>query len=328
MIGSAGLFVGAVCLGDDLRNRQLLETLPRDRRTSLAETLERFDRLGSAEQTAVRRLDKTIEDSDPVERARFQALLHHYHLWFQGLPEDRQATLMGINDLEERFRTARKFRLAEVAAPQRDGPRVAKIRTGDFGMAAPFETAFLLKVWAEIPAETRAELDKKPPAGLRDAIREQGKKLKVRFDPFPVDLEKTYDEKLEKDDEFKPLIEPMIRRVEQALRTKGEVPKKVDNAQRKFEHRFAEFLYFEEHRPSPVDPVRLLRFSESCPDWFHAMTDSLAGDDARDYYTIVYRLLYPAPKELPEPTKTTRPAAEAVPRKGPRAKGDPTTPAF
>jgi len=324
---TAGLVVGAVCLGDDLQNRQLLENLPRDRRTTLAENLARFDRLSGAEQTAIRRLDKTIEETDPVEQARYRTLLHQYHLWFQGLPEDQQENLLAITDLDERFRAARKLRLAESGGPKRDGPRIAKIRTGDYGMIGPYETAFFLKVWRELPPEQRAEIGKKAPAKLRDELRGQAKTAKVKFDPFPTDLEKLYDEKLEKDDEFKPLIEPMIRRVEQAIR-KGEPATKADNAQKKFEHSFAEFRYFEENRPQPVDVARLTRFAESCPDWFHAMTDSLAADDARDYYTTVYRLIYPSPAEMPEPSKAAKTPGDAASKKTPRAKPDPNPPAF
>ena len=69
-LGSAGVFVGAACLGDDLQNRQFLETLPRDRRASLAENLDRFDRLSGSEQNLIRRRDKTIDETDAGDQAR------------------------------------------------------------------------------------------------------------------------------------------------------------------------------------------------------------------------------------------------------------------
>ena len=326
VLGSAVVFVGAVCLGDDIQSRELLETLPRDRRVSLAENLDRFDRLNPAEQTAIRRLDAAIGATDPVAQARLRAVLHHYHLWFQGLTDEQQATLLAITDPDERFQAARKIRLAEVASPQRDGPRIAKIRTGEYGMIGPYETASLLKVWQKLPPEKQAEIAKKPPAKLRDAIKAQAGAANIKLDSFPADREKVYAAKLETDDEFKPLIEPMIRRVEQAV-LKG-VAKKADNAQKKFEHPYAEFLYFEENRPRPVSPALMERFSTSCPDWFHAMTDSLSADDARDYFTTVYRLIYPT-SEMPEPPKPTKAAPEPAAKKVPKTtKPDPAAPAF
>ena len=113
LIGSAGLFVGAACLGDDRQNRELLETLPRDRRESLAANLAEFDRLGAAERTAIRRLDRTIAETEATEQARYRALLHHYHLWFQGLPIEQRDQLLATAIPDERFALARKFRLAE-----------------------------------------------------------------------------------------------------------------------------------------------------------------------------------------------------------------------
>ena len=308
IVGSVGLVVGAVCLGGEPENRQLLETLPSDRRASLAENLDDFDKLDFAEQTAIRRLDASIAATEPVEQARYRALLHHYHLWFESLTDDQQEKLLATTDLDERFALARKIRVAENGRDRHDGSRIAHLRTGAFGLIGPFEAAFLLKTWQDLAPEKRAELEKSPPAKLRDALKAEAKTLKRRIDRFPAEQAKIYGEKLEADPEFQPIIEPMIRRVEQAFR-KGDAGKKAANAQKLFEHPLAEFRYFEENRPRPVDPIRLERFAEACPGWFRATTDSLAADDARDYYAILYRLIYPNPAEMPEPVKpaTTAP---------------------
>lgn len=318
VVWSTGLFVGAACWGDDLQNRQLLETLPRDRRSSLAENLDRFDRLGGAEQAAIRRLDATIAATEPVEQARFRSLLHHYHLWFQGLTEEQREQLLATTDLDERFTLARKLRVAEKVVPKRDGPRIARIRTGDYGLIGPYEAAYLLKIWRDLPPEKRAEIEKLPPSSLRDELKAQGKSLKLRFDRFPVDQEKLYDEKLEADPDFKPLL----HLAEQVPR-KADATKKAEKAQKNFEHSFAEFLYLEDHRARPVDPARLERFAESCPHWFRVLTDSLAADDARDYYATLYRLIYPGPAdEMPEPVKPTKPAAADAAKKSPKSRPD------
>ena len=318
ILWSTGLIIGAVCLGDDLQNRLLLETLPRNRRETLAANLAQFDRLEPEEQASIRRLDATIASTDPIEQARFLALLHHYHLWFQGLTDDQRSQLLAITNLDERFQLARKFRLADNAGPKRDGIRIAGIRTGEFGLIGPIKAAQWLKVWHDLTPEKRAVLAKYPPMKLREELTLAAKSLKVRVDRFPTDQEKVYTEKLEADPEFQPIIEPMLRKVEQLLR-KGDLEKRVDNAQKKFEHPLAEFRYFDDHRPKPVDPAKLERFAAWCPEWFHLMTDSLSAEDAREFYTILYRLI-PTVAENIEPDKPSKtpPAPASRPTAGPK----------
>ena len=313
VLWSSGLVIGAVCLGNDLQNRSLLETLPRNRRESLAANLAEFDRLGREEQASIRRLDETIAATEPVEQARFRSLLHHYHLWFQGLTDEQRSQLLATTDLDQRFQLARKFRLAENAGPNREGPRIARIRTGEFGLIGPFKAAQWLKVWHDLTPERRAEIAKNPPGKIREELTLAAKSMKIRLDRFSPAEEKAFTEKLEADPGFQPVIEPMLRKVEQSLR-KGDASKKADSAQKKFEHPFAEFLYFEEHRPKPVDPARLERFASWCPDWFHLMTDSLSANDARDFYSILYRLI-PTVAEAVESAKPAKvPAAKPSPR--------------
>ena len=61
----------------------------------------------------------------------------------------------------------------------------------------------------------------------------------------------------------------------------------------------------------------LERFSAACPPWLHSMTDPLSPDDARQYLTILYRLLYPHPGEMPTDSKPNK-AAPGPPAAPPR----------
>ena len=319
---SAGLCVGVACLGDEISNRLLLETLPYDRRASLVEALEEFGKLDAAEQTRIRRLDAAIAAVEPLKQARYRAAVQNYHLWFQGLTEEQRTALLGTADLDERFQLARKYRLAENAGPKRNGPRIARIRTGDLGLTGPYEMAFYLKVWAALPPEKQAEIATKPVEKVSAELKAQAKNLKIRLDPFPPEQEKAYAEKFEQDADFKPLLDQMMPGVGDAIR-KGDAAKKAENRQKRFEHPFAEFLYFEENHPRPITDANLARFAESCPEWLHVATDSLAADDARDYFAILYRLIYPT-KEMPEPTKGAKgpaPAAKKAPTPGTKPDG-------
>ncbi len=94
--------------------------MPRERRIALSENLERFDKLDPAEQAAIRKLDAEIARKDPVEQARYRALLRRYHLWVNGLTEEQKAQLKEATGTEERFNLA-----TEVPA-ERDGKRDAR----------------------------------------------------------------------------------------------------------------------------------------------------------------------------------------------------------
>jgi hypothetical protein len=312
---------------DEAENYQLLQAMPRERRLALAENLERFDKLDRAEQAAIRNLDAEIARKDPVEQARYRALLRRYHLWVNGLTDDQKKELKEAPTAEARFAAARKFR-AKDAQTSHSGPRLAGIRTGDFGLLGPIEAAHLLKVWNKLTPAKKAEIEKQHERGrLFAAIRAETKAVGVRRDPFPTDHEADFISRIEGDPDLKKVLGPFARSADSAQKKNDAAQKKAESARRWFEHPFAEFLYFEENRPHAVSQKNLERFSAACPAWLHSMTDPLSADDARQYLTILYRRLYPPPNEMPADPKPTqgpasppaspRPAAKKASNSGP-----------
>ncbi len=56
------------------------------------------------------------------------------------------------------------------------------------------------------------------------------------------------------------------------------------------------------------------------------MLDPLSADDARAYLTIVYRLIYPEPGEMPAEAKTAKPSTSpetSAPKPVPKKSGSP-----
>jgi hypothetical protein len=295
---------------DETENYQLLQAMPRERRLALAENLERFDKLDRAEQAAIRKLDAEIARRDPVEQAKYRSLLRRYHLWVNGLTDEQKKELRAAQTSEARFAIALKFRAKEVQNP-RSGPRLGGIRTGDLGLLGPYEAANLLRIWNKLPRGTKAEIEKKHERGpLFNAIRNEAKAVGVRQIPFPAEDEAKYISLIEANAELKQVFGPPIKGSDAAQ-------KKAETAKKKVEHPFAEFLYFEENRPPAVSQKNLERFSADCPPWLHSMTDPLSPDDARQYLTILYRLLYPHPAEMPAESKPTK-AATSPPAAPPR----------
>ena len=170
---------------DEAENYQLLQAMPRERRLALAENLERFDKLDRAEQAAIRKLDAEIARKDPVEQAKYRALLRRYHLWVNGLTDEQKRELREAPTSEARFAIARKFRAKE-AQTSRSGPRLGGIRTGDFGLLGPYEAAHLLRVWNKLSPAKKAEIEKQHERGrLFAAIRAEAKAAGVRLRAVP-----------------------------------------------------------------------------------------------------------------------------------------------
>ncbi len=119
-----------------------------------------------------------------------------------------------------------------------------------------------------------------------------------------------------------------LRKAEAASRTAEAARKKADSSQKKAEHPLAEFLYFEENRPRPVDPRNLERFAASCPPWLRAMVDPLSADDAREYLTIIYRQVYPHPAEIPADPGPARGPERPAPGPKPASKRPSTAAPF
>ncbi len=314
----AALAASPAGLSDEAENYRRLQAMPRERRVALAETLERFDKLPPDEQAAIRKIDSEIGRRDEVERARYRALLRRYHLWVNGLTGEQKQALAEAGSTEARFNLARKFRLKELEnAPS--SPRVSGIRTGDYGMIGPYEAANMLRIWAKLSDAKKSEIERRQERGRIFAeIKAQQKAANVPFQRFPLADEKFYDARIESDEAFRRLFGLGGRRPDAAK--KGDAEAKAETAQKKAEHPFAEFLYFEDHKPKAVSQKNLERFSASGPAWFHAMLDPLSADDARAYLTIVYRLLYPEPGEMPVQSKPSGPAP-APSRPAPKRSG-------
>ena len=173
----------------------------------------------------------------------------------------------------------------------------------------------MLRIWEKLTPLKKAELEKKRNrADFRAEITLEARTLNLTQKPFPRDEEKIYDARIEGDAEFKQFLYPLypaLRQLENSAKKSDEAQKKADSAVKKrVERPFAEFLYFEDHKPKPVSQRNIERFLTSCPAWFQAMLDPLSADDARAYLTIVYRLLYPESTEMPAEAK---PAKAATP---------------
>ena len=296
---------------DEDENYRRLQAMPRERRVALSENLERFDKLEKDEQSSIRKLDAELSRLDPVEQARYRSLLRRYHLWANGLTDEQKARLEDAGSPEARFNLARKFRRMELEGGM-TGPKVFGIRTGDYGLIAPQEAAFLLKTWNKLTPAQQVMIDTQRERGRHIAeIRAKSKTVGIIDQPLPPAERDRYHARLVADAGFKKQF-PEYPKQFDASSKKNAASSKAEPD--RSEQNFAEFLYFEENKPKSVSQRNLERFSATCPDWLHEMLDSLSPDDTRAYLTILYRLLYPEPTELPADAKPARPSTSSAPK--------------
>jgi hypothetical protein len=324
-----GLGLGA---DDEAANYRRLEAMPVERRLFLMGNLEAFDKLDAAEKAEIRRLDAAIARLDPVDQVTMRALLRRYHLWVAGLATKDRKALAAATSTDERFALALKLRndQKEREKTGTEWGRVAEIRVGQIGLLAPHEAAVLLQVWEKLPPQKRLEIAKLyGPQASKDsgkektvvkALRELRKDYEVSVQRVPQEDDRLYDAKLETDAKLKEVLGLYFRRTTPKKALDLAVAKRKE-AVAHFDLPLVELLYYDKHPPKPVKDRDLERFQAACPDWFLATVDPLSSDEARQYLSVVYRLIYPSPKEMPEPVKgKTDPAKKTPPAAKPVTK--------
>ncbi len=308
---------------DEADSHRELQAMPIERREVLAENLERFDKLGPVEQASIRKLDAELGRLDPGDRSRYRDILRRYHLWVNGLTEDQRDRLARAESPEARFALASQFRRDGRGSATAARPRVAGIRTGDCGMFGPYEMARALQGWNRMTPAERADLIKSAGDRLVPGLRAHARTLKVPLARLPEADEAEFDALLTNDKDFSDLI--VHRNIRDFVPKNIEKATRAADALKKIEHPYAEFLYFDRHPPASVTPARFEKFAAGCPPWLLATLDPLSPDDARNYLTIIYRVLYPAPTEIDSPGPAKGKGAEPSnpPVAGPRPKADP-----
>ena len=178
--------------------------------------------------------------------------------------------------------------------------------------------AFVLQIWNKLTDEQRKSFATLRGGKLLATIRAEATRVKVSPLTRPPELGRIQKTRIDADPTLKALVGTPEKSTTPSAEQPGISPKRPA-------HPYAEFLYFDdaEHRPRPVASNHLQRFQTSCPPWLLAMTDPLTADDARAYMTVLYRLLYPFPAEMPEKAPVAPNAG--TPKPAPRPGATPPT---
>lgn len=270
--------------GED-ENWQRLRSIPREQRVILAEKVREFDRLTRTEKGAIRTLDEKLATLPPAEQAHYRAVLRRYHLWLQTLSDEERTQLAAAATPKEKLALIAKLRENQSTEVDQ-GPTNLLFQVADLHGRSPFEVAQILRFWFTLTPVERSEIEK---LGVRDRMKRLLElSRQAKLEPIP---------RLSPKEE-----EETAKQLDKSLQTKGWLRnqlKKDSEKQAIDRRRLVNNYYFVANPPKPVNPTNLLRFETAMPSWIRSTFDHLAPEEARRRLTILYRLIYPADKEIP-----------------------------
>ncbi len=299
--------------GEENWNR--LRSMPREQRLTLWEKLKKFDALPRVEREEIRSLDAQIAQLPDVDRSNYESVLRRYHQWVLGLSKEQRDEL-DATPPKQRMALVSRFYAEAHQQGARPMSTPAFLQVVDFSAASPFDTAPRLKAWFNLPPEKRAEIDKLGAAERHarlDALAQSSRGPGQGGDGSIPRLSRAEEDALLARMEANPQLKSWL-----AVPFKKAEPPKIEKVRR----RMAANYYFIEHPPTSVDPTRLARFEAALPSGVRQSFDPLAPEEARRRLTILYRLVFPAPGEMPEAKPVSQPA-KSRPVPAPAAPRDP-----
>jgi hypothetical protein len=313
-----GLAFPLFARGGEEENWQRLRAMPREQRVILADRIRDFERLGRDEKAAVRALDRKIDALPPPDQANYYAVLRRYHLWLHTLTDDQRKELDAA-PTDRKMGLVAKFRAAEGKKETGASPVSTLFQLADPWGRSPFEMAHNLEVWFALGPAHHAELEK---LGMRERTKrmnELSRQIKGKVRPLAQLT--------------KPQEDAALKQLDKQAQTKGwlrnQLRKSDTEKQVVDKRRLANNFHFLANPPKPVQAVNLLRFETAMPSWFRATFDHLPPEEARRRLTVLYRLIYPFPNEIPAggpSTAVAAPAPAREPKAPPSGPGRPPAP--
>jgi hypothetical protein len=280
--------------------------MPREQRLALWEKLKEFDALGPIEKSAIQSLNARIMQLPVAEQANYLSVLSRYLHWLEGLSEEQRNELKSVPP-SARMALVTKLRAQERMAPS-PGTVPLFLQVVDFAVMSPFEMAHRIKAWIDLTPEKRAEIEAMPLqvdqqrhlAELAQHVRLESSTRIAKAD------EDALLAKMDANPQLKNWLSSLQKKVDPSEKKKADLTKTE-----KVKRRVAANYHFLEKPPAAVEPGRLMRFNAALPPWYHGEFDHLPPEEARRRLTILYRLIYPVPSEMPETPKVTIPQGRA-----------------
>lgn len=281
-----------------------LRSMPLEHRRHLRENLDAFRKLPSDEQARIRELDRAIAALAPDLQERYHEVMRRYVRWIATLSESDRARLDQAGP-SQRMTIVRE--LLAAGAGDETEPGLDRTLAAYWNVQAEslLDQAHWIRCWYVLSPEQRTEVNQAPPENRAALLERLGRQLQVS-DDRPETLRKYQGEIRDRlrsgSRDQTALLEAMTPQAREAL------------ARRMIEGRWLTSL-----QPEPVSRRNFDRFVSTLPGWLLEPIDPLPPEAARIRLTLLYRLAFPAPNEVPEiravPTESggTPPVAPAPP---------------
>jgi hypothetical protein len=240
--------------------------------------------LAPEEREALSELEARLRAAAPEERVRLEELARRYAAWYSGLPEARRRQLAGAT-VDRRVALVRagrevERRRAEAAGGLRDVLQVSAICPESIR-----RVALDLRLWFELDERQRGRVaeagaESEQQRRFRGMVRGDARLTRMR-DQARVELDLDAAEARDR--------EPPLRRAERARPAARSEPAR----------RLADWRVIRELGGAEVDAERLCRFEAALPSWVRSGLDPLPCEAARRRLALLYRLTFPAPREMP-----------------------------
>jgi hypothetical protein len=276
-----------------------------ENRLALTKSLERFDRLPSATRERVIELDRALSTLPPEEMARYLETLRRYHVWLRTLPEAQRNELENAAPEQKPAIVARlqeaqsaRRRMSQSGKIELKGP-AAKLQLGSIDRAdliqlsslAPVlleDAAGWLKIWYALEPRERQELESiRNPDQVQRQIRQ---KLKGR-----PDLIAQLDELGREFGNTRAWLRRLTEMAKTKERTRAYAQEKL------LRLREADKIWSHADEFVSVTASNLALFEDTMPRWIRESIDALPPEGANRRLSVLYRLVFPAPGEIPQP---------------------------
>lgn len=293
------IFLGAADQLQDAMSR--LQSMSTRQRTEITDALQRFElKIPPEEQKSIRELDRQIHALAPEERTRYLAVLRRYHNWLDTLPDTVKDNLLASAP-EQRMPRIRTL-LSRYPVPRGQTPNWMQFI--EFSGPSFFELATLFKIWQDLSARERSEIEKMSVSKRREKLLEHGfqKRAFREFRPDDFRLEEWIPKvqaKIAELHEADPELQTAMAKAEKKLEELAkEKPLAKRRARSPILRRLAINLYMLSQDPHPVSAEKLDAFFAAMPSWVQSSFDPYPADEARRRLTLVYRLVFPHPAEF------------------------------
>jgi hypothetical protein len=253
-------------------------------RSNLVENLRRFDLLPAEQRVALRDLDAALRAAPEADRIRLENLMRRHAAWLSTLPEPRRRQLDAATP-EQRLALIERWRDESRGRPLTPPAFDNAIQVSTVATESIRRTALDLRLWFALDASRRAAILAEPNeaaqlALYRTALRANPATARVRdearraFGLEPADLR----DRIE------------TRRLDR-LRSAAF---RVDQ-----NRRILDLKAIRDLNSDDVSTETVRRFEAAMPEWVRRTLDPFSPDAARRRLALLYRLVDPAPAEMP-----------------------------